>query len=175
MQVSKYLISAGMDWKTFKVRTSGEAKSTHPPAFGGGRWRSRFVRSMAWSGPDRHLLSDERRWSRAAGLPVAELLALPAPPVAERWGEAYVCSNFFSDFWLILGKLWEARSRAYRSRCLQVNSNYYLLVWKLLTRSTRLKTRFYTAPNSKIQLKFVKHVRIFAVYFPNFSIFFEIN
>ena len=31
---------------------------------------------------------------------------------------------FFSKFWLIVGKLWEARSRLYRRQNLQVNTNY---------------------------------------------------
>ena len=38
---------------------------------------------------------------------------------------------FFSNSWRIFGRLWEARSRLYRSQILQVK-----LVWKLLTRST---------------------------------------
>ena len=37
---------------------------------------------------------------------------------------AYVYSDFFSNFWLIFGKLWEARSRLYRRRILQVNSHF---------------------------------------------------
>ena len=37
--------------------------------------------------------------------------------------EAYVCSNFFSNCWLIFGKLCEARSRLYRRRFLQVNTS----------------------------------------------------
>ena len=44
-----------------------------------------------------------------------------------RW--ACVFSKFYSNFWLIFGKLWEARSRLYRSRFLQVNTrlNSYLV------------------------------------------------
>ena len=40
---------------------------------------------------------------------------------------------------LTVGKLWEARSRLYRSQVLQVNTStkYKILLWKLLTRSTR--------------------------------------
>ena len=37
-------------------------------------------------------------------------------------------SSFYSNFWLIFGKLWEARSRLYRSRILQVNTR-----WKALS------------------------------------------
>ena len=40
------------------------------------------------------------------------------------WVKNYVFSNFFSNFWLIAGKLWEARSRLYRRQSLQVNSKY---------------------------------------------------
>ena len=74
---------------------------------------------------------------------------------------AYVCSNCFSNVWLMFCKLWEARSRLCRSRVLQVNTKYSFelrifwkrdwergkrgrgwkirqrLVWKLLTRSTK--------------------------------------
>ena len=35
--------------------------------------------------------------------------------------------NFYSNFWLIFGKLWETRSRLYRSGILQVNTR-----WKAL-------------------------------------------
>ena len=31
---------------------------------------------------------------------------------------------FFSNFWLMIGKLWEARSRLYRRQILQVNTEY---------------------------------------------------
>ena len=59
----------------------------------------------------------------------------------------YVFSNMYSNFWLIFGKLWEARSRLYRSRFFQVNT-----LWKLLTRSTRFPSCC-TATSSKIQQK----------------------
>ena len=36
----------------------------------------------------------------------------------------YVYSNFFSNSWLIVGKLWEARSPLYRNRFLQVDTKY---------------------------------------------------
>ena len=41
------------------------------------------------------------------------------------WGTragSYVFSNLFSNFCLIFGKLWEARSQLYRNRFLQVNT-----------------------------------------------------
>ena len=35
-----------------------------------------------------------------------------------------IWSNLFSNFWLIVGKLWKTRSRQYRSRFLKVNTKY---------------------------------------------------
>ena len=73
----------------------------------------------------------------------------------------------------MFGKLWEARSRLCRSRCLKGNRKYSLeSSWRDLR---DLHVRLYTyasfgasapleyAPKSKIQLKFVKHFHIFAV------------
>ena len=37
--------------------------------------------------------------------------------------DTYVFSNFYSNFWLIFGKLQEARSRLYRSRFLLRNTH----------------------------------------------------
>jgi len=37
---------------------------------------------------------------------------------------SYVGSNFFSNFWRIFGKLWEARSLLYRSQSLQPNTHF---------------------------------------------------
>ena len=41
-----------------------------------------------------------------------------------RCSESYVVSNFFSNFWRIFGKLWEARSLLYRSQSLQPNTHF---------------------------------------------------
>ena len=54
--------------------------------------------------------------------------------------DAYVFSNFYSNFWIIFGKRWEARSRLYRNESLQVNSRWKALdeiykIYKLLHRS----------------------------------------
>ena len=51
----------------------------------------------------------------------------------------YACSNFYSNFWPIFGKLWEARSPLYRSRILQVNSRWKPLaeIYKIYTLSHR--------------------------------------
>ena len=48
---------------------------------------------------------------------------------------SYVFSNFYSNFWLIFGKLCEARSRLYRSRILQVNTRLKALdeIYKIYT------------------------------------------
>ena len=80
---------------------------------------------------------------------------------------AYVFSNF-SNFWLILGKLWEARSRLYRRQMLQVNNKYsFESSWRdlqdLLTFAPSESDKI-TAPHSKILLNFVKPVRMFAVF-----------
>ena len=39
-----------------------------------------------------------------------------------RSARTYVFSNVWSNFWIIFGKRWEARSRLYRSRILQVKT-----------------------------------------------------
>ena len=46
-----------------------------------------------------------------------------------------VFSNLYSNFWLIFGKLLEARSRLYRSRILQVNTRLKALgeIYKIYT------------------------------------------
>ena len=100
-----------------------------------------------------------------------------------------------ANCWLIFGKLWEARSRLYRRQFVQV-----ILVWKLLTRSTRIDlhvcvfwekrteienekwkcilikrfTHVCTAPHSKFRLNFVKHFRMFAVVFSSVCVSFAI-
>ena len=84
----------------------------------------------------------------------------PPPRWVPRAARTYVFSNCYSNFWLMFGKLREARSRLYRSRILQVNAK----VLKLLTRSTRL-TRFCTAQHSKFQPNLVKWFRIFTLQF----------
>ena len=57
---------------------------------------------------------------------------------AEKSPHVMFFSIFYSNFWIIFCNLWEARSRLYRSRFLQVN-----IGWKTLERSTRF-TRFCT-------------------------------
>ena len=54
-------------------------------------------------------------------------VARNTPATGKRRASTYVYSNFFSNFWLFFGKLWEARSRLCRSRILQVNTR-----WKAL-------------------------------------------
>ena len=74
----------------------------------------------------------------------------------------YVFSNCYSNFWLIFGKLWEARSRLYRSQNLQVNTRLKALdgiykIYTLLHRSA-----------FKISINFVKRFRIFTILFSKF-------
>ena len=49
--------------------------------------------------------------------------------------QAYVFSNFFSNFWPIFGKFLEARSRLYRRQILQVNTRLKALdeIYKIYT------------------------------------------
>ena len=49
--------------------------------------------------------------------------------------QAYVFSNFCSNFWLIFGNLFEARSRLYRRQILQVNTRLKALdeIYKIYT------------------------------------------
>ena len=84
--------------------------------------------------------------------------------------------NVFSNFWLIFGKLWEARSRLDRSRTF-ATTNTRLKALDEIYKISNLKTMksasgtrqpaekhspFYTTPISKIQLTFAKHFRMFA-------------
>ena len=81
----------------------------------------------------------------------------------------------------MFGKLWEARSRLYRRRCLQVKYAFEsswrdlqgLHTFAPLESNWKTKKNASgkhppdeaTAPNSKIQLNFVKEFRIFAILF----------
>ena len=62
--------------------------------------------------------------ARAFFLADADLAILPAVFLAALIFFLWFFSNCYSNFWLIFGKLWEARSRLYRGRLLQVNSKY---------------------------------------------------
>ena len=104
-------------------------------------------------------------------------------------------SIFYSNFWLIFGKLWEACSRLYRRRFLQLNTRVKALdeiyqiytLLDLLIKSENHEKRFWqassgrktqpprknrqtAAPNSKTQLNFIKHFRMFAVIFSKFHL-----
>ena len=77
----------------------------------------------------------------------------------------YVFSDSFSNWWLIFGKLLEARSRLYRRKFLHVNALYEIYntsaPW-----DSNLKTKKNasgTAPHSKIRLNFVKHFSHFEI------------
>ena len=88
--------------------------------------------------------------------------------------------TFFSNFRLIFGKLWEARSGLYRSQ-LFASKYSFESSWRdiqdlhtFASFESNLETMKSasgkrppdkTAPHSKIRLNFVKHVRVFAVLF----------
>ena len=59
---------------------------------------------------------------------------------------------------------------------LNTRSEYSILIWKLLTRSTRFThgCTFYTAPNQQIQLNFVKHFRTCAIPFSTLHLFLQL-
>ena len=90
------------------------------------------------------------------------LAATPVIPAARRvctlwfcdrsppWRTLYLCffSSVYSNCWLIFGKLWEARSRLYRRRFLQVNT-----CWKALA---EIYTMHSFAPFSNLNF-FVKN------------------
>ena len=79
---------------------------------------------------------------------------------------AYVFSSFSSNFWLIFGKLWEARSRLYRSRILQVNTR-----WKALNEIYKIYILLQHFA-FKIQPNFVKLFRIFCKFILKKSLIF---
>ena len=79
-----------------------------------------------------------------------------------------LCSQLFSKTWLLnfLGKLWEACSRLYRSRCLQVNTKYFL------ESSLRDLQDLQTSATLWIQIlaTFRQTIRILAILFSNFHL-----
>ena len=84
--------------------------------------------------------------------------------------DCYLCSfELFSIFSLMFGKLGEARSRLYRSRCLQVDTRLKAAdeVYKIYTYASfgEKNRSLCTAPNSKVQLNFVKRFPFLQFYF----------
>ena len=86
---------------------------------------------------------------------------------------ACVFSNYYSNVWLIFGVLWEARSRLYRRRFLQVNSRWKALdeIYKIYMLFHRSDPQNYSTILSELLKKYrnipmlMRHCRIFAVCF----------
>ena len=97
-----------------KIRSNSELDPTYPPA----------LTSSALPGPT--TVTPSARTARATSRTGNRTRFVATTRCA--WGSAhaesdtYFFSNFFSNVWLILGKLWEARSRLYRRQVLQVNT-----------------------------------------------------
>jgi len=77
---------------------------------------------------------------------------------------AYVYSNFFWNFWLIFGKLWEVLSRFYQRQMLK-----YIDVGKLLARSR--KVRYFCAFGTTFAPLNIKNSEEFRRSFPHFYTF----
>ena len=85
------------------------------------RWRMLHCAQLLRKNKDTHRALHDSSYARTPVRQAPQATALGIRYTSLSF-KGYVLSNLFSNFWLIFGKLREARSRLYRRQLLQVNT-----------------------------------------------------